>query len=266
MKRISAAFIVGIVAATTVAPLMSGAPVSAQDTVDGGDLDCGLGAVTPCLRSSSSSSRSQSRTPSNPAASVPRLAGAIYDDCQYISELAVDLLRVDYALAAANSELTDLRQVQPVFADRSQPEIQLVSANPVRSFYTSGASGQSRALCQIIISSDWGVGLQYSNHLVCRVGNRVFTTMLLAAYTDYSEEFLSLSAYERNNLCIRRALALLPNFRTDMELLEMAEPVRWFHRMLLECGLVSFRCWTRQAYWQEQWEARSETETSAAEA
>lgn len=265
MKRISAAFIVGIVAATTAVPLISGAPVSAQDTVDGGDLDCGLGAVTPCI-SSPSSSRSRSRAPRNPAASVPRLPRAIYDDCQNISELAVALLRVDYAAAAANSELSDLRHSQPVFAERSQPEIQLVSANPVRTFYTSGASEQSRALCQIIVSSDWGVGAQYSNHLACRVRDRIFTTALLSAYTDYSEEFSGLSAYEKNNLCIRRAMALLPNFTADMELLEMVEPVRWYHRMVLECGLVNYRCWTRQAYWQEQWEARSETETSATEA
>ena len=242
-KKSAIAVVVAVMAATQFIPVSF---ANAQ-TLDVADLECVARDITPCL----STAPSRTATPTAPQTTVPQLASAIESDCESLGELTELVLLADYRLAAG--ELADLvpDRVQP-FSDAEVPELRVVESNPVRSFFisSSGAANtdSSRALCQIIVSKNWGSGTTYHNYLTCRNGNKFFTTGLFDPYSSYQP----VDAI----MCNLIASSQLPGFTVEMTYLEYFRAMTWLYRMLTVCGTANFGCWGNHGFWREQYQER----------
>lgn len=244
-KRNVLVVVIAVMAAAWAVPASSG---SAQ-SLDLSELDCADRAVTPC----------RARTPSGnfpappPRTAPPRPAAdrpltKIEADCQSLGELTELVLLSDYQLSAGSlANVAPPRVPSPT--EVLVPEVSVVSSNPVRSFYFTSSGdakvdSDERALCQVIVSFDWGESPTYRNFLTCRSGTKFFTTGLFAPYPAYQ----NVDEIRCNTI----AQGQLPGFTTDMTYLDLFRSLTWTYRMVTTCGLADFSCWGNRVLWQER--------------
>lgn len=239
--------VVIVMAATLFVPVST---ANAQ-SLDLSELDCAVRAITPCRSGTASGNipvPTTSTTP--PQSALDRALTKIEADCQSLGELTELVLLADYQMATGVlADIAPPRVSSPT--DSLVPELEVVSSNPVRTFYftRSGSvpkvDSDTRALCQVIVSYDWGDGPEYSNFLTCRTGTKFFTTGLFAPYPSYE-------AVDQI-MCDLIARGQLPGFTTDMTYLELFRSLTWTYRMATVCGLDNFTCWRNQDFWQERY-------------